>query len=69
MLGTRTLGGDHQLSSLVNAGLELEGGREGGIKGGREGGIKGGREGEIGGIGDWRDAKEKLRKGWSGGDI
>ena len=28
MLGTKTLGGDHQFSSLVNTGLELEGGRE-----------------------------------------
>ena len=28
VLGTKTLGGDHQFSSLVNTGLELEGGRE-----------------------------------------
>ena len=70
MLGTRMLGGDHQLSSLVNAGLELEGEREihkgWEVRGGRR---EGSREGEIGGIEERRDAEEKLRKGWSGGNV
>ena len=33
VLGTKTLGGDHQLPSLVDARLELEGEREGSRKG------------------------------------
>ena len=66
VLGTRTLGGDHQLSSLVNAGLELEGEREihkgWEVRGGRREGSRGGRDRR-----DWR--KERCRKGWSGGNI